>query len=87
MTVFVRWMGSPAKRTAPTDTRTTLAAGASLLLCMTRAKITTPKEKGGDTMSENTDRSGYIAAITKLLEKADLRALRLIWLHAKGLTR
>ncbi len=38
-------------------------------------------------MSENTDRSGYIDAIVKLLEKADLRKLRLIWLHAKGLTR
>ena len=38
-------------------------------------------------MSENTDRSGYIEAITQLLAKADLRALRLIWLHAKGLTR
>lgn len=35
----------------------------------------------------DTDRSGYIAAIIKLLERADLRALRLIWLHAKGLTR
>ncbi len=38
-------------------------------------------------MSENTDRSGYIDAIIKLLERADLRALRLIWLRAKGLTR
>ena len=38
-------------------------------------------------MSENTDRSGYVEAIVKLLEKADLRALRLIGLHAKGLTR
>ena len=38
-------------------------------------------------MSENTDRTGYIEAITRLLERADLRALRLIWLHAKGLTR
>lgn len=38
-------------------------------------------------MNESTDRSGYIAAITKLLERADLRALRLIWLHAKGMTR
>lgn len=35
----------------------------------------------------DTDRNGYIAAIVKLLEKADLRKLRLIWLHAKGLTR
>lgn len=42
--------------------------------------------EGGDTMND-TDRTGYIEAITKLLEKADLRALRLIWLHAKGLTR
>lgn len=38
-------------------------------------------------MSESTDRSGYIDAIIKLLERADLRALRLIWLHAKGMTR
>lgn len=35
----------------------------------------------------DTDRTGYIEAITRLLEKADLRKLRLIWLHAKGLTR
>lgn len=34
-----------------------------------------------------TDRQGYIDAITKLLERADLRALRLIWLHAKGLVK
>lgn len=38
-------------------------------------------------MNESTDRSSYTDAIVKLLEKADLRALRLIWLHAKGLTR
>ena len=38
-------------------------------------------------MSEKTDRSSYIEAIVKLLERADLRALRLIWPHAKGLTR
>jgi hypothetical protein len=42
--------------------------------------------EGGDTMYD-TDRSSYVEAIVKLLEKADLRALRLIWLHAKGLTR
>lgn len=46
----------------------------------------TAERKGGEHMND-TDRSGYIAAITKLLERADLRALRLIWLHAKGLTR
>lgn len=38
-------------------------------------------------MNESTDRTGYIEAITKLLERADLRVLRLIWIHAKGLTR
>ena len=37
-------------------------------------------------MNESTDRSSYIEAITKLLERADLRVLRLIWIHAKGLT-
>lgn len=34
-----------------------------------------------------TDRQGYIDAITKLLERADLLALRLIWIHAKGLVK
>lgn len=34
-----------------------------------------------------TDRQGYIDAIIKLLERANLRALRLIWLHAKGLIK
>ena len=34
-----------------------------------------------------TDRQGYIDAIIKLLERADLRALRLIWSHAKGLVK
>lgn len=38
-------------------------------------------------MNESTDRTGYIAAITQLLAKADLRKLRLIWVYAKGLTR
>lgn len=34
-----------------------------------------------------TDRQSYIDAIIKLLERANLRALRLIWLHAKGLVK
>ena len=34
-----------------------------------------------------TDRQSYIDAITKLLERANLRALRLIWIHAKGLVK
>ena len=37
-------------------------------------------------MNENTDRTGYIDAIAKLLEKADFQALRLIWVYVKGLT-
>ena len=38
-------------------------------------------------MNENTDRTGYIEAITKLLEKADLRRLRLIWVYVERMTR
>lgn len=38
-------------------------------------------------MSENTDRTGYIAAIAKLLERADLRKLRLIWIYVERMTR
>lgn len=34
-----------------------------------------------------TDRTGYIAAITKLREKADLRKLRLIWIYVERMTR
>lgn len=35
----------------------------------------------------DTDRTGYIEAITQLLAKADLRKLRLIWIYCKGMTR
>ena len=38
-------------------------------------------------MNENTDRTGYIEAITKLLEKADRRKLRLIWIYVERMTR
>lgn len=38
-------------------------------------------------MSENTDRASYVEAIAKLLERADLRKLRLIWIYCKGMTR
>lgn len=46
----------------------------------------TAERKGSDTMNE-TDRNGYIDAITKLLEKADLRKLRLIWVYVERMTR
>lgn len=35
----------------------------------------------------DTDRSSYTDAIVKLLEKADLRALRLIWIYVERMTR
>ena len=35
----------------------------------------------------DTDRTGYIAAITKLLEKADPHKLRLIWIYVERMTR
>lgn len=38
-------------------------------------------------MHEDIDRSGYIEAIVKLLEKADLRKLRLIWVYVEHMTR
>ena len=47
----------------------------------------TAEPRGGDTMSESTDRASYTDAITKLLEKADLRKLRLIWIYCKGMSR
>ena len=34
-----------------------------------------------------TDRQGYIDAIIKLLEKADLRKLRLVWVYASRLVK
>ena len=46
----------------------------------------TAERKGGDTMND-TDRSSYIDAIVKLLEKADLRKLRLIWVYVERMTR
>lgn len=33
------------------------------------------------------NRTGYIDAITKLLQKADLRKLRLIWVYVERMTR
>ena len=33
------------------------------------------------------NREGYVEAITKLLEKADLRKLRLIWIYVERMTR
>lgn len=47
----------------------------------------TTEQKGGDFVNESTDRASYTDAIVKLLEKADLRKLRLIWIYCKGMTR
>ena len=38
-------------------------------------------------MNESIDRASYTAAFTKLLERADLRALRLIWVYVERMTR
>jgi hypothetical protein len=38
-------------------------------------------------VNENTDRASYTNAIVKLLEKADLRKLRLIWVYVERMTR
>lgn len=38
-------------------------------------------------MNESTDRSSYVEAVVKLLEKADLRKLRLIWVYVERMTR
>ena len=35
----------------------------------------------------DTERTSYTDAIVKLLEKADLRKLRLVWVYAKGLAK
>lgn len=35
----------------------------------------------------DTDRSSYTEAIVKLLAKADLRKLRLIWVYVERMTR
>ena len=37
--------------------------------------------------TDDIDRTCYIQAISQMLEKADLRALRLIWIYCKGMTR
>lgn len=41
---------------------------------------------GGIRMN-TTDRQGYIDAIIKLLEKADLHKLRLVWVYASHLIK
>lgn len=42
--------------------------------------------EGGEHMND-INRTGYIDAITKLLQKADLRKLRLIWVYASRLIK
>ena len=79
--------GKPCEKSCPDRYPNDPRGGCILVAMHDACEGHNTKRKGGDTMSENTDRSGYIAAITRLLERADLRALRLIWLHAKGLTR
>lgn len=46
----------------------------------------TAEQKWGDFVND-TDRTGYIEAVVKLLEKSDLRKLRLIWVYVERMTR
>lgn len=46
----------------------------------------TAEQKWGDFVND-TDRTGCIEAVVKLLEKADLRKLRLIWVYVERMTR
>ncbi len=78
--------GKPCEKSCPDRYKDDPRGGCILVAMHDVIEDHNAKRKGGDTMNE-TDRNGYIAAITKLLQKADLRALRLIWLYAKGLTR
>lgn len=41
----------------------------------------------GSKSVNDTDRASYIDAVTKLLQKADLRKLRLIWIYVERMTR
>lgn len=78
--------GKPCEKSCPDRYPNDPRGGCILVAMHDVCEDHNAKREGGDIMHD-TDRSGYIAAITRLLEKADLRALRLIWLHAKGLTR
>ena len=41
----------------------------------------------GDEHMNDINRTGYVEAILKLLQKADLRKLRLIWVYVERMTR
>ena len=42
--------------------------------------------EGGEHMND-INHTGYVEAIVKLLQKADLRKLRLIWVYVERMTR
>lgn len=79
--------GKPCERSCPDRYPNDPRGGCILVAVHDVSEDYNAKKEGGDTVNENTDRSSYVAAITKLLEKADLRKLRLIWVYCKGMTR
>ena len=46
-----------------------------------------PVAMEGDEHMNDINRTGYVEAILKLLQKADLRKLRLIWIYVERMTR
>ncbi len=78
--------GKPCEKSCPDRYKDDPRGGCILVAMHDVSEDYNAKKEGGDTMNE-TDRNGYVAAITKLLEKADLRKLRLIWIYCKGMTR
>ena len=79
--------GKPCEKSCPDRYKDDPRGGCILVAMHDMSEDYNAKKEGGDTMNENIDRTGYIAAITKLLQKADLRKLRLIWVYCKGMTR
>ena len=78
--------GKPCEKSCP-DRYPNDPRGGCILVAMHDVSEDYNAKREGEHMNEKIDRAGYIGAITKLLEKADLRALRLIWIYCKGMTR
>lgn len=79
--------GKPCEKSCPDRYKDDPRGGCILVAMHDVSEDYNAKKEGGDTMNENIDRTGYIDAITKLLQKSDLRALRLVWIYCKGMTR
>lgn len=79
--------GKPCEKSCPDRYPNDPRGGCILVAMHDVSEDYNAKKEGGDTMNENIDRTGYTDAIVKLLEKADLRKLRLIWVYVERMTR